>query len=73
MTKLTPLTAREICRKLKKLGFVKIRQKGSHAFWKHSDGRCVVIPVHKGEDISKGLLRSILNHIEVSWEEFRKL
>ncbi|HUT85642.1 MAG TPA: type II toxin-antitoxin system HicA family toxin [Elusimicrobiales bacterium] len=73
MTKLTPLNAKEICKKLKKLDFVKIRQKGSHTFWKHSDGRCTVIPIHKGEDITKGLLRSILNQIEISWGEFKKL
>lgn len=73
MTRLTPLSARQVCRKLTKLGFVKVRQKGSHCFWQHKDGRCVVIPVHKGEDIGRGLMRSILNTIEISWEEFQSL
>ncbi len=73
MSRLIPLSAREVCRKLVELGFDKIRQKGSHSFWQHEDGRCVVVPVHKGEDIGRGLLRSILNSIEVSWEKFQKL
>ena len=73
MSRLIPLPAREICRKLAVLGFAKVRQKGSHIFWRHEDGRCVVVPAHKGEDIGRGLLRSILNSIEVSWEKFQKL
>lgn len=71
--RLTPLSAREVCRKLSKSGFVKIRQKGSHTFWQNEDGRCVVVPVHKGEDIGRGLMRSILNAIEISWEKFKNL
>ncbi|MCM8808480.1 MAG: type II toxin-antitoxin system HicA family toxin [Candidatus Omnitrophica bacterium] len=73
MTKLRPMPAKEVCRKLRKLGFVMIRQKGSHTFWKHPDGRCTVVPVHKGEDISKGLLHSILNDIQISFDEFEKI
>jgi predicted RNA binding protein YcfA (HicA-like mRNA interferase family) len=71
--RITPLSANEVCRKLSKLGFVKIRQKGSHTFWRHTDGRCVVIPVHKGEYIGRGLIRSILNSIEVHSEKFKTL
>lgn len=73
MTKLRPMRAREVCRKLKKLGFVMIRQKGSHTFWKHPDDRCTVVPIHKGEDISKGLLHIILNDIQISFDEFEKI
>lgn len=73
MSRLVPLPAREIFRKLAVPGFAKVRQKGSHVFWRHEDGRCVVVPVHKGEDIGRGLLRSILNSIEVSRERFQKL
>ena len=50
-----------------------IRQKGSHTFWRHPDGKCTVVPIHRGEEIRKGLLRSILNDIELSVEEFEKL
>jgi len=73
MTKLRPLPAREVFRKLRKLGFMMIRQKGSHTFWQHSDGRCTVVPFHKGEDIGKGLLHSILNDIQTEIECFEKI
>ncbi len=70
MTRLHPLPARDVCKKLKKLGFIMIRQKGSHSFWEHQDGRSTVVPIHKGEGLGRGLLRSILNDIQVEIEEF---
>lgn len=70
MIRLIPISGREVCKKLKKAGFEFIRQKGSHTFWRHPDGRCTVVPIHKGEDIGKGLLRSILNDVEINLEDF---
>jgi len=50
-----------------------IRQKGSHQIFRHPDGRQTVIPFHKGEDIGKGLLKSILNEIDLSVKEFDQI
>ena len=69
-TKLPMLKARDIIRVLNLLGFKKIRQRGSHIFFKHIDGRTTLIPKHAGEDISKGLIRQILKEIELTPEEF---
>ena len=44
MSKLILKDARTIEKVLFLLGFVKHRQKGNHAFYKHEDGRCTVIP-----------------------------
>ncbi len=40
---------------------------------RHPDGRTTVVPMHKGEDISKGLLRKILNDIELILDKFNHL
>ncbi|MFY9484507.1 MAG: type II toxin-antitoxin system HicA family toxin [Patescibacteria group bacterium] len=40
--RLGSLKARQIIRILERLGFQKIRQRGSHIFFKHSDGRATV-------------------------------
>ena len=56
-----------------KLGFNKIRQKGSHAFYKHADGRYTTIPHHPGRDLSPILLLKILKEIRVTKEEFERL
>ena len=71
--RLPMLKSREIISVLRKLGFYKVRQKGSHIFFQHSDGRSTLIPFHSREDIGRGLLRQILREIEVAPEEFLKL
>jgi predicted RNA binding protein YcfA (HicA-like mRNA interferase family) len=41
-------------------GFIIYRVRGSHHRLKHPDGRVTTIPVHKNQDIPKGLLRKII-------------
>ncbi len=71
--RLPTLKARDIMRVLRKLGFYEVRQKGSHACFKHPDGRFTLAPRHGGEDIGRGLLRQILREINISPEDFLKL
>lgn len=73
MSKLPILKARQLIKILKKLDFSQVRQKGSHIFFSHPDGRTTVVPFHQSKTIGKGLLRSILNDINISPEEFRKI
>ena len=72
--KLPVLSARKVISVLESLGF-RHRPLGatSHRRYVHSDGRRTTVPVHKGRDIGRGLLRKILNDIEVSADEFQKL
>ena len=65
-------TAKQLERVRGKLGFFEVRQKGSHKFFKHEDGRFTVIPFHGNEDIGRGLLRQILREINLTPEEFSK-
>ena len=55
---------------LLKLGFKPVRQKGSHVFYKHPDGRTTTVPNHPGRDIARPLIREILKEIELSPDEF---
>lgn len=59
-------------RALVKLGFHKHNQVGSHATFKHADGRRVTIPLHNRE-LKKGLLHGILKDASVSIEEIKEL
>jgi len=70
MTRMRPLPPSRVIRNLKTLGFIPVRQKGSHIFFRHDDGRTTVVPFHKGEDISIGLLHSILKDIETDTTSF---
>ena len=70
--KLTPLPASKVIRTLQKLGFEIIRQKGSHVFLRNSNGRTTLVPLHKNEEIGRGLLIKIIKDADVSKEEFMK-
>jgi predicted RNA binding protein YcfA (HicA-like mRNA interferase family) len=59
----------EVCRLLERIGFVAFRQRGSHIQYRHSDGRCTTVPMHKGRDIAPSLLRQIARDIGLSVEE----
>ena len=74
MPKLAQLTAIELSKIIKKTGFKFIRQKGSHMFFRHEDGRTTVIPNHPGEKIGPGLLLKIIKEdMRITRDEFDKL
>ena len=72
MPKLVPIKPKKLVKMLLGLGFIERDAEGSHVFFKHPDGRTTVIPIHT-EEISKGLLRKILNDIQLSVEEYDRL
>lgn len=55
---------------LLQLGFQAVRQKGSHVFYRHPDGRTTTVPNHPGKDLARPLIREILREIELTTEEF---
>ncbi len=72
MPKLVPIKPGKFVKILGKLGFSKRDAEGSHVFFCHPDGRTTVISIHTKE-ISKGLLKKILNDIQLTVEEYEKL
>ncbi len=53
---------------LRRLGFTSDHQTGSHNIMRGSDGRIVVVPMHK--PIRRGTLRGVLRQAGVSLAEF---
>lgn len=72
MTRFPALEGKEVVAVLVNSGFVVDRQRGSHLFMKHPDGRATVIPIHAGENIGPGLFAKILRDVELSREDFLK-
>ena len=70
MSRLHPARAREVIRFLESLGFVQSRQRGSHRFFRHPDGRTATVPEHKGENLGRGNLAKILRDAGVKRAEF---
>lgn len=73
MSKLPPISGKNLCKILERLGFEKVYGKGSHIRYKHTDGRRTVIPIHSNEDLSIALLKEILRQIKLDNEEYEKL
>ena len=74
MPKLPLLKARELIKIFEKLEFRFVRQKGSHMFYEHHDGRTTVIPNHPKEQIDRGLLNKIIKKdLQITIEDFLKL
>jgi predicted RNA binding protein YcfA (HicA-like mRNA interferase family) len=64
------LKPREVAAILESLGFILVRQRGSHAQYRHADGRATTVPFHPGRDISPVLLRVIAQDIGLTVQEF---
>ncbi|HMQ81098.1 MAG TPA: type II toxin-antitoxin system HicA family toxin [Ignavibacteria bacterium] len=73
MGKIPVLKPSELIKVLHKLGFVEVRQRGSHIQFRHSDGRGTTVPNHKGRDISPILLKQIMKDIKMELTELNKL
>ncbi|MDZ8228307.1 type II toxin-antitoxin system HicA family toxin [Nostoc sp. ChiVER01] len=58
---------------MEKLDFYLDRQKGSHAIYKDSHGRRVVVPIHAGQDLKQGTLMGMIQDIGIDKETFFKL
>ena len=67
---LKPVKTRKLLAVLNKLGFKRLRQKGSHVFLTNSIGRTTVIPLH--DEIRPKLLTKILKDTGVNKKEFLK-
>ncbi len=72
MSNIPVLKPQEVTKILSNLGFIEVRQRGSHKQFRHSDGRATTVPFHKGRDISPRLLRQIASDIDLTIEELLK-
>jgi len=68
---LSDLPVRKVTRALESAGFAYVRTKGSHAVYRSSDGRVVVIPEHG--TIKRGTLGSILRQAGLAPADFLEL
>lgn len=71
MPQLPVISGKLLLKFLQKIGFVIVRVNGSHHRLKHSNGRVTTVPVHKNQDLPKGLLRKIIREdLELELEDF---
>ena len=73
MSRLRIVDSRTLEKVLFSLGFESVRQKGSHIFYRHSDGRTTTIPHHGGRFLARPLIREILREIDINIDEYNKI
>lgn len=73
MSKLPMANFKTMDKMLRRLGFEPVRQKDSHVFYRHADGRTTTLPNHGNRDIARPLMREILREISLTPDEFVKL
>jgi predicted RNA binding protein YcfA (HicA-like mRNA interferase family) len=73
MSKLPMVNFKTMDKMLRHLGFAAVRQKGSHVFYRHTDGRTTTLPNHGNRDLARPLMREILREISISPDEFTEL
>ncbi|MCA1818824.1 MAG: type II toxin-antitoxin system HicA family toxin [Thermoplasmatota archaeon] len=61
---------RKVRRLLRSAGFHEVRQKGSHVFYRHEDGRTTEVP-HHGRDIPSSLVGKILKDAGLDPDKLR--
>ncbi len=69
--KLGPISSKKLVSAFTSIGYVAVRQTGSHLVLKKEE-QSIIIPIHSKE-IGPGLLRLILREAGISREEFFRL
>jgi len=67
------VTAKQIINVLERIGFVCVRQSGSHKIYKNSHGKRATVPYHSSEILHPKLLKSILKDIDLTVEGLKEL
>jgi predicted RNA binding protein YcfA (HicA-like mRNA interferase family) len=74
MPPLPVISGKDLIHFLQSICFIVIRIKGSHHRLRHPDGRVTTVPVHKNEDLPRGLLRKIIREdLELELDMFTDL
>jgi predicted RNA binding protein YcfA (HicA-like mRNA interferase family) len=70
MKRLGNVPHRKVVRALQGLGFLAVRQRGSHVRFVHADGRSTTVPRHSKEPIGPQLLKRIASSLGVDEAAF---
>ena len=71
MSRLPSCTSRDVHKALKKAGFERLTQRGSHLHLRHPQTRRrTIVPIHPG-DLRRSTLKEIIKQAGLTEEEFR--
>ena len=71
--KLPRVTADKVIKVMEKLGFICVRQSGSHKIFKNSEGKRITVPYHSKKSLHPKILKNILRDSDITVERFKEL
>ena len=71
--KLPRVSAKEIAAVVEKLGFVAVRQSGSHRIYRNKTGQRVTVPMHGSKVLHPKVLKSIMLDAGIDAARLREL
>lgn len=71
MSGLPRVSGAEVVKALARAGFAQVSQRGSHVKLRHSDGRTVIVPLHR--ELASGTLASVLRQAGLDAAALRAL
>ena len=71
--KLPRVRAATAIKVLERVGFVLVRQSGSHRIYKNEEGRRTTVPFHSNKILHPKILKNILRDADITIEQFNKL
>ncbi|MBI2099769.1 MAG: type II toxin-antitoxin system HicA family toxin [Candidatus Vogelbacteria bacterium] len=70
MPKLPVIRTRQLIEVLRKLGFYKHHQVGSHAQFKNFSGQRITVIIHSRDQVGRKTLKGIITDLHLTVEEF---
>ncbi len=74
MTRLAGISGREAAKKFQRMGYIVVRQRGSHLRLRHPNGQKhlpLTVPMHR--ELKLGLLNQLIKDASLSQDEFLNL
>jgi predicted RNA binding protein YcfA (HicA-like mRNA interferase family) len=72
MSKIPVISGKECIKALEKIGFVIVRQRGSHlVLTRENPTTTIIVPNHK--ELDRGTLRAIIRQVDLTVDEFIQL
>ncbi len=71
--KLPRVVASKVIKVLEYVGFVLVRQSGSHKIYKNIEGKRVTIPYHSKKILHPKVLKNILRDADLTTDQFKEL
>jgi len=72
MTPLSNITGRKMRNFVESLGYICVRQKGSHIRFKHTNKYAITIPASGKKIIKPGVIKGLLNTMEIDVQILHK-